>query len=86
MTIQTQDIAAIAAGLTKSQKRVVMSLPIDGIFGRAVDARCARRMWWGIGKGQEIRLIEHQHMTDNSWCLNRGGLAVRAHLQREASS
>ncbi len=74
-------VEAVAAGLTVTQRRVVMSLPADGDFGKADGARCARRMWWGIQKGGAIRLIEHQHCTDNSWCLNDFGLAVRAHLE-----
>lgn len=78
------DVAEIAGKLSEAQRRVVMSLPADGDFGRAADARCARRMWWGIQKGGEVRLIEHQHRTDNSWCLNNRGLAVRARLESKS--
>lgn len=73
----------VAAKLTKAQRAVVMSLPADGDFGKADDSRCARRMWWGIQKGQAVRLIEHRHMTDNCWQLNSLGLAVRATLEND---
>lgn len=80
-----KDVEALAAKLTKAQRAVVMSLPADGDFGKAADARCARRMWWGIQR-EHHRLIEHRHLTDNCWCLNSFGLAVREILLKDQSN
>ena len=76
-------IAKLAAGLTDAQRRVILSLPKDGSFGRSTSHRVAKYMWYGIGKGRSIRLVEHQHLTYNSWCLNGIGLAVREHLEKK---
>jgi hypothetical protein len=74
----------IAAGLTEGQRKVVLALPADGSFGPASSHTRAKYMWWGIGARRTIRLIEHQHCTDNSWCLNPRGLAVRKVLERQS--
>jgi len=71
----------IVRKLTKAQREVVLSLPADGSFGPASSFGAAKYMWWGIHTGRETRLIEHQHMTDNSWCLNYVGLSVRRLLE-----
>ena len=76
----------IAAGLTEAQRWVVNSLPRDGSFGPARTHQTAKYMWYGIGKGRAdglgVRLVDHQHCTDNSWCLTALGLAVREVLER----
>lgn len=71
----------IVRKLTKAQREVVLSLPGDGHFGPASSFGTAKYMWWGILAGRETRLIEHQHLTDNSWRLNNRGLEVRRLLE-----
>ena len=78
------EVEQIARGLTKAQREIVLSLPASGDFGPAASHRTAKYMWYGIGdgraEGRGVRLVDHQYMTVNSWCLNPLGLRVRQWL------
>lgn len=70
----------IARKLGSAQRRVVLSLPGDGNWGRSANHQAAKRLWY---RNDIPLLIDHRHRTDNVWSLRPLGLAVRAELERE---
>jgi hypothetical protein len=71
----------IATLLGKAQRRTILSLTNE--WGKAVDHRCARRMFWGT---RGSYLVDHSHGTDNCWRLTQTGLAVKDALARATLS
>lgn len=68
------EVAEIAGKLGRTQKAVILSLSED--WGPACNHAAAKRLW-----RREERLVDHQHMTDNSWCLTKLGVALASHLR-----
>lgn len=78
------DVAEIAARLTAARKAMVLALPADGSWGQVPSRAVAKRAWWGMIPG----IIEHKHCPEdaNEWALNERGLALKSHLQQEATN
>ena len=78
----TDDIAKIAAGLTKARKAMLLGLPADGSWGTVLNRSVAKRAWWGT------RLIDHKHCPEdrNEWALTPLGQRVRAYLQENTDA
>lgn len=65
-----------ARRIGKAQRAVILALSSDE-WRKAPSHQAAKRLWW-----RDRRLVDHQHRTDNSWCLTPFGAAVQAALRK----
>ena len=59
------EVAKIAASLTKARRAMLFALPAGGSWGAVPSRSVAKRAWWSTG------LIRHKHRPEdrNEWAL-----------------